>query len=280
MSKSGTARIEEGRTLTPGQERVHEVIFGADTYSGRFFDIVLLFLIILSVLTVILESVPSIQQEYTFLIDVLEWIFTVTFTVEYLLRIWCARRRLRYVTSFYGIVDFLAIMPTYLSLIVPASHTLLTVRALRLLRIFRIFKLGRYMAEASVLRRALFASRQKIIIFILTVATILVIAASAMYLLEGGTNPAFDSIPDTLYWAVVTMTTVGYGDATPITIPGKALAAIMMLIGYSLIIVPTGILTVEMTNAMKPTASPCPECETGPLSPDDMFCRKCGRPCT
>jgi len=256
------------------------VIFGADSYSGRLFDIVLLFLILLSVLTVILESVPSIQDRHTALIDLLEWIFTIVFTIEYVLRIWCARRRLRYITSFYGVVDFLAIMPTYLSLLMPASHTLLVVRALRLLRIFRIFKLGRYMTEASVLQRALYASRQKIVIFMFTVATILVIAASAMYLLEGGTNPAFDSIPDTLYWAVVTMTTVGYGDATPITVPGKVLAAIMMLIGYSLIIVPTGILTAEMSNAMKPSAVPCPECETGPLSPDDRFCRHCGRPCS
>ncbi len=272
--------VEKGRALSRRQEITHEVIFGADTYSGKLFDIVLLFLIVLSVLTVILESVPSIREQYTFLIDLLEWIFTIAFTIEYLLRIWCARRRLRYITSFYGVVDFLAIMPTYLSLLVPGSHTLLTIRALRLLRIFRIFKLGRYMAEASVLRRALFASRQKIVIFILTVATILVIAASAMYLLEGGTNPAFDSIPDTLYWAVVTMTTVGYGDATPITVPGKVLAAIMMLIGYSLIIVPTGILTAEMSHAMQPSAAPCPECETGPLSPNDRFCRHCGRPCT
>ena len=269
------------RTLTPRQQAFHEVIFGVDTPLARAFDAALLVFILFSVITVILESVPTIQEEYRTLLDTLEWLFTVFFTAEYVLRIWCARRRLRYLTSFYGIVDFLAVVPTYLSLILPLSHTLLTVRALRLLRIFRIFKMGRYMQEASTLRRALYASRQKIAVFIFAVATILVIMGSAMYLIEGTVNPDLNTIPKTLYWAVVTMTTVGYGDATPITIPGRILAALMMLIGYSMIIVPTGILTVEMSRASKPEdLPPCGHCSSDMDDPTDRFCRECGRALT
>lgn len=269
------------RTLTPRQQAFHEVIFGVDTPLARAFDAALLVFILFSVITVILESVPTIQEEYRTLLDTLEWLFTVFFTAEYVLRIWCARRRLRYLTSFYGIVDFLAIVPTYLSLILPLSHTLLTVRALRLLRVFRIFKMGRYMSEATSLRKALYASRQKIAVFILAVATILIIMASAMYLIEGeiGGNPSFDSIPKSLYWAIVTMTTVGYGDATPESPLGKGLAALMMLIGYSMIIVPTGILTVEISRASSPNQPGCDDCRTGPADPSDHFCRSCGRPC-
>ena len=274
MTGSNTSRT---RTLSPRQQAFHDVIFGVETPLARTFDIALLLFIVLSVITVIIESVPSVQNQYRTLLDTLEWIFTAVFTTEYILRIWCARRRLRYLTSFYGVVDFLSIVPTYLSLILPLSHTLLTVRALRLLRIFRIFKMGRYMQEASTLRRALFASRQKIAVFILAVATILVIMGSAMYLIEGSVNPEFDSIPDALYWAVVTMTTVGYGDATPITIPGKILAAIMMLIGYSMIIVPTGILTVEISRASKPESPSCPSCTDDSEGSTDRFCRDCGR---
>ena len=272
------------RSLSARQQAIHEVIFGVDTPTAKAFDILLLVLIILSVLTVILESVPSIEVKHTPLLNILEWVFTIAFTAEYILRIWCARSRLKYLTSFYGIVDFLAIVPTYLSLILPLSHTLLTVRALRLLRVFRIFKMGRYMSEATTLRKALYASRQKIAVFILSVATILVIMASAMYLIEGeiGGNQSFDSIPKSLYWAIVTMTTVGYGDATPESPLGKGLAALMMLIGYSMIIVPTGILTVEMSRASTPTTPnqpACDDCRTGPADPSDHFCRSCGRPC-
>ena len=269
------------RSLSPRQQAIHEVIFGVETPTAKAFDVLLLALIILSVLTVILESVPSIEAHHTPLLDLLEWVFTIAFTAEYILRIWCARSRLRYLTSFYGIVDFLAIVPTYLSLILPLSHTLLTVRALRLLRVFRIFKMGRYMSEATSLRKALYASRQKIAVFILAVATILIIMASAMYLIEGeiGGNPSFDSIPKSLYWAIVTMTTVGYGDATPESPLGKGLAALMMLIGYSMIIVPTGILTVEISRASSPNQPGCDDCRTGPADPSDHFCRSCGRPC-
>lgn len=269
------------RSLSARQQAIHEVIFGVETPFARIFDILLLILILLSVLTVILESVPSIEAQHTPLIDALEWIFTIVFTIEYVLRIWCARSRLKYLTSFYGIVDFLAIIPTYLSLVLPLSHTLLTVRALRLLRVFRILKMGRYMSEATSLRKALYASRQKIAVFILAVATILIIMASAMYLIEGeiGGNRSFDSIPKSLYWAIVTMTTVGYGDATPESPLGKALAALMMLIGYSMIIVPTGILTVEMSRAAMPSQAPCDDCMDGPSDASDHYCRSCGRRC-
>ena len=212
---------EAGRTLGPLQARCSEIIFGTATPAGKWFDIILLVFIILSVLTVIIESVPEVLANYAYTIDVLEWIFTGVFTIEYIVRIWCSRSRLRYMGSFFGVVDFLSIIPTYISLFIPASHTLLMVRALRLIRIFRILKLGRYMSEATVLRTAILASRQKIIVFMTFVAIILVIMASAMYLLEGGSNKDFDSIPDSLYWSVVTMTTVGFGDATPHSIEGK-----------------------------------------------------------
>ncbi|MDG2201707.1 MAG: ion transporter [Phycisphaerales bacterium] len=257
--------------------KAREIIFGSDTPAGETFDLVLLAAILLSVLTVILESVPSIQTDYAITIDVLEWIFTIIFTIEYGARIWCAASALRYMRSFFGVVDFLSIIPTYVSLLFPASHTLLIVRALRLLRIFRILKLGRYMKEASILRTAILASRQKIIVFLLTVAIILVIAASAMYLIEGQINENFDSIPKTLYWSIVTLTTVGYGDATPITVLGKMLAAIMMLIGYSMIIIPTGILTVEMTHAARHSDGGCPLCLDKKTDAGARYCRGCGR---
>ena len=263
--------------MLPSRAKWNEIIFGANTPAGKTFDLILLVAILLSVLTVILESVPSIQRDYAVLIDVLEWIFTIIFTVEYLARIWCAASAIRYMGSFFGVVDFLSIIPTYISLLIPASHTLLIVRALRLLRVFRILKLGRYMKEASVLRTAVLASREKIIVFLLTVAIILIIAASAMYLIEGHNNPQFDSIPKTLYWSIVTMTTVGYGDATPITILGKCLAAIMMLVGYSMIIIPTGILTVEMTHAARQPKGGCPLCLDERTDPGDRYCRGCGR---
>ena len=257
--------------------RANEIIFGSDTTAGKAFDLVLLVAIVLSVITVVLESVPSIRAEHSTAIDVCEWVFTAIFTIEYAVRIWCAASALRYVRSFFGVVDFLSIIPTYISLFIPASHTLLIVRALRLLRVFRILKLGRYMKEASVLRSAVAASRRKIVVFLLAVGIILVIAASAMYLLEGEINEQFDSIPKTLYWAVVTMTTVGYGDATPITVLGKCLAAIMMLIGYSMIIIPTGILTVEISHASRNVDNGCPLCMDGHTNPGDRFCRGCGK---
>ncbi|MDG1899228.1 MAG: ion transporter [Phycisphaerales bacterium] len=259
------------------RSRLNQIIFGSDTPAGRTFDLILLVVILLSVLVVILESVPSIQAEYATTIDVLEWIFTVIFTIEYVARIWCTTSAIRYMGSFFGIVDFLSIIPTYISLFFPASHTLLIVRALRLLRVFRILKLGRYMKEASILRTAILASREKIIVFLLSVAIILIIAAAAMYLIEGRINENFDSIPKTLYWSIVTLTTVGYGDATPITVLGKCLASVMMLIGYSMIIIPTGILTVEMSHAARRTSAGCPHCLDGHTEPGDRYCRGCGR---
>ena len=213
------------------RSRLNQIIFGSDTPAGRTFDLILLVVILLSVLVVILESVPSIQAEYATTIDVLEWIFTVIFTIEYVARIWCTTSAIRYMGSFFGIVDFLSIIPTYISLFFPASHTLLIVRALRLLRVFRILKLGRYMKEASILRTAILASREKIIVFLLSVAIILIIAAAAMYLIEGRINENFDSIPKTLYWSIVTLTTVGYGDVTPQSEFARSLSNFEALIG-------------------------------------------------
>ncbi len=259
---------------------LYEVIFEADTATGKTFDIVLLWSILLSVAAVLLESVQSIRDQYGGLLSAVEWGFTIIFTVEYVTRIVCVRRPILYIRSFYGIVDLLSILPTYLSLIVVGSHALIVIRALRLLRVFRVFKLARYVGEASVLMDALRASRAKITVFLLTVLAIVLIVGSLMYLIEG-TQPdsGFTSIPTSIYWTIVTMTTVGYGDITPLTVPGKTLASIVMIIGYGIIAVPTGIVTAEISAATRQrniTTHVCPECHKAGHEPDADHCKFCG----
>lgn len=258
------------------QHRLYEIIFEADTRVGRAFDIALIVLILLSVLAVMLESVAAIRQQYGPLLRAVEWFFTILFTIEYGLRLAAVRRPARYAFSFFGLVDLAAILPTYVSLYFAGAQSLLVVRSLRLLRIFRVLKLVRYTGEAQVLSRALRASRAKIIVFLQTVITIVLIVGTLMYLIEGEAS-GFTSIPRSIYWAIVTMTTVGYGDITPVTVLGQVLAAVMMIIGYGIIAVPTGIVSVELARASGPgSTQTCPHCLAQSHDFDAVFCKYCG----
>jgi len=258
--------------------RLHEIIFEADTPAGRLFDFALLWLILLSVATVVLESVRGVREQYGNLLYGLEWLFTLLFTVEYLLRLVSVRRPLRYATSFFGVVDLLAIIPTYFSLFVPGSQYLLVIRILRLLRVFRLLKLTEYVTEADTLRRALRASRRKISVFLSTVVLLVVIIGALMYVIEGEEH-GFTSIPISIYWAIVTLTTVGYGDLSPRTPLGQILASVVMVVGYGIIAVPTGIVSVELAQAarqQKITTQSCPACGAEGHDPDAVCCKYCG----
>jgi voltage-gated potassium channel len=259
------------------RESLREIIFEADTPAGKAFDVVLLISILTSVLCVVLESVQSLDARYHGFFVAIEWMFTVLFTIEYGLRLYCTLRPVRYAVSFFGLVDLLAILPTYISLFVGGTQALLVIRALRLLRVFRIFKLARYLTEATALRHALWASRAKITVFLAAVLIVVVIMGAAMYVVEGPDEP-FTSIPRSAYWAVVTMTTVGYGDITPSTVIGQSLAACIMVLGYSFIIIPTGIITAELAHGVsKPiTTRTCPSCSLEGHDADADFCKHCG----
>jgi voltage-gated potassium channel len=259
------------------RQRLHEVVFEADTKAGRAFDVALLATIVLSVVVVVLESVRSLRAAYGAAFVAIEWAITILFTVEYVLRLVTVSRPLRYATSFYGIVDLAAVVPTYLSLLVPSSHYLLVVRALRLLRVFRILKLTEFLREARQLRQALSASRRKIAVFLLTVVTIVLIVGATMYVVEGEAN-GFVDIPTSIYWAIVTMTTVGYGDIAPQTAIGKVLASVVMLLGYGILAVPTGIVSVELARVARSPVSTqaCPACGRDGHDSDAAHCKYCG----
>ena len=265
------------RPRTAWRSTLHTIIFEADTRAGRTFDFVLLGCILVSVLAVMLESVATIRAVHRTALTTVEWGFTLLFTVEYVLRLLAVRRPLRYATSFFGIVDLLAIAPTYLSVLLPGAHYLLVVRILRLLRIFRILKLSEYLVQADVLVRALRASRFKISVFLLTVLTLVVIMGSVMYVVEGEAN-GFRDIPTSIYWAVVTLTTVGYGDLAPKTALGQLLASVIMLLGYGIIAVPTGIVSLELSRASQVAVSTqaCPACSRQGHDPDAVYCKFCG----
>ena len=259
------------------RERWYDIMFEADTPAGKLFDVVLLIVIALSVLVVMLESVESMRLEHGRALLIAEWVITILFTAEYVMRLLCAPRPGRYAMSFFGIVDLLAILPTYFMVLFPGAQRLTVIRALRLLRAFRIFKLAHMLQEAATLRRAIWASRSKIAVFLATVMIAVVIFGSAMHLIEGPEN-GFTSIPQSMYWAIVTMTTVGYGDIAPHTPLGKALAATMMVLGYSMIIVPTGIVTAELAGVARkpPTTQVCPECMAEGHDLDATHCKYCG----
>jgi voltage-gated potassium channel len=273
------------RAETPTlRERLGRIIFESDTPAGKAFDIVLLWAIVLSIGLVMLESVPSIRANYGSSLRALEWFFTILFTAEYLVRLYTARNPLRYASSFFGVVDLLTIIPGYLSLFIIGAQSLLAVRALRLLRVFRILELSRYLGEASVLTSALRASRFKITVFLCTVLTLVMIIGSVMYLVEGPQN-GFTSIPISIYWAIVTLTTVGYGDISPKTPLGQLISSALMIVGYGIIAVPTGIVTAELTRASrqgevearaaaKPTS--CSACGSSEHDADARFCKICG----
>lgn len=258
--------------------RTHEIIFEADTPEGKFFDIALIVCILLSVAAVMLESIASVRDAYGPLLTSIEWFFTILFTIEYLLRLYCVGKPVRYATSFFGIVDLLAIIPTYLSLFLVGSQFLVVVRVLRLLRIFRVLKVVKFLREMEELRLALMASRRKILVFVFSVLLIAVIAGSLMYVIEGEEN-GYTSIPKGIYWAVVTMTTVGYGDIAPHTSAGQVLATILMIMGYGIIAVPTGIVTSELTRPRRRAdivLQSCPECSVESYDRSAKFCGQCG----
>jgi len=258
------------------RHRLHEIIFEADTQAGKWFDLILILSILSSVLVVMLDSVATVKVIYGPLLYGIEWGFTLLFTLEYLLRLFCVKKPLRYAFSFLGLVDFLAVLPTYLSLILPGSQYMLVIRILRVLRVFRVLKLASYVGEAAILMRALLASRRKVTIFLLTIVTLVVIFGSLMYLIEGAEN-GFTSIPRSIYWAIVTMTTVGYGDISPKTNLGQGLASMIMILGYSIIAVPTGIVTAELSHATwkKISTQACPACMAHGHDPDAVFCKFC-----
>lgn len=279
----GSRRRREPRHSRPlasaprWQQRMHEVIFEADTPEGKAFDVALLISITVSVIIVMLETVPALNARYGQLFLLVEWVFTILFTIEYVLRLIAVRRSVMYALSFYGLVDLLAVLPTYLSLIFPAGHYLMVVRALRLLRVFRVFKLGEYLEEADLLWRALIASQRKISVFLLTVLMLVVIIGTSIYVIEGP-QYGFTDIPTSMYWAIVTLTTVGYGDLAPATPLGKALASVVMLIGYSIIAVPTGIVTAELarTARLPVTTQACPNCGREDHDSNAIYCKYCG----
>jgi len=263
--------------LSPTQQKLHEIIFEADTPAGKAFDVSLMVVIILSVVAVMLESSSAIQARYGPWLRTFEWVVTILFTIEYVLRLYCVGKPARYARSFFGVVDLLAILPSYLSLFIPGAQSLLVIRALRLLRVFRVLKLAHFVGEASELRAALRASARKIIVFLGAVLTCTLIVGSLMYLIEGEAN-GFTSIPVSIYWAIVTMTTVGYGDIAPQTALGKILASAIMILGYGIIAVPTGIVSVELAGVTrkKVTTQACPQCSAGGHDADAVHCKYCG----
>ena len=261
------------------------IIFEHGTTAGLIFDVVLLVLILLSVLTVMLESVHSIKDRHREALLWAEYGFTLVFTIEYVARLLCVKSPRRYALSFFGIVDLLAILPTFISLLVPGAQSLLVIRGLRLLRVFRVLKLGQMVGEGRALSHSLWSAKGKIVVFLMTVCIAVTIMGAAMYLIEGPAhdasqveasgNEAFASIPDGMYWAIVTMSTVGYGDKVPHTVPGKAMAAVIILFGYSLIVVPTGIVSAEFASGLAAKRSGAPP--DGAEGADDAKCPRCGR---
>lgn len=258
------------------RQKLYRVIFEADTPLGKAFDVGLIVAITASVTVVMLDSVRPLHEQYRRLFLELEWFFTILFTIEYFTRIYCAPNRLRYVTSFFGVVDLLAILPTYISVIFPGALYVTVVRVLRVLRIFRILKIAQYVQESEILLRAMYASRRKILVFLFFLLTVIIVFGSLMYLIEGA-DAGFTSIPRSIYWAIVTLTTVGYGDIAPQTPFGQAVAAAIMVLGYSIIAVPTGIVTVEISRAARARdAATCPNCTSTNHEPDAVFCKYCG----
>lgn len=255
---------------------VEEVIFGVETRWGKTFDVVLLWAILASLVAIMLESIPAFRAQHGTWLYIIEWVFTIFFTIEYALRLWASEKPKEYAFSFLGVIDLLAIVPTYLSLIIVGSQFLLVIRAIRLLRVFRILKLARYLKGAEMLITAIKASREKVFVFLTAVVTLAVILGTLMYMVEGGEN-GFDSIPRSIYWAIVTLTTVGYGDIAPGTTVGQFLAALIMILGYSIIAVPTGIVSVEVAKASREESKvSCSRCGETEHLPEARFCHKCG----
>ena len=270
------------REFLPAREHAwrnlwYRLVFHHETPAERNFDLLLILTILASIAVVMVDSVNAIKLRWHEVLFVAEWVFTILFTAEYLLRLWVVRRPLRYATSFFGVIDLLAILPTYLSLLLVGSNYLIVIRVLRLLRVFRVLKLVEYSSEAGVLIGSLLRSSRKIFVFICAVITIVIIFGSLMYVIEGPEH-GFTSIPTSMYWAVVTMATVGFGDIAPATPLGRLITSILILIGYSIIAVPTGIYTAELANTLRPkrSAVQCTRCGLPEHEPDALHCRRCG----
>jgi voltage-gated potassium channel len=260
------------------KQQINIIIHGVNTPAGKAFDIVLLFVILLSVLLVLLETVKDLDLKYHDILVYPEWIITIIFTIEYILRVISTRKPLKYIFSFYGVIDFISILPMYLSFFIPSTKILSVVRALRLLRLFRILNLGKFTGQASELKLAINASRTKITVFVFFVCVISILLGAVMYVVESEES-GFTSIPSSIYWCIVTLTTVGYGDIAPITTLGKFIASFIMILGYGIIAVPTGIVTAEIAsgkNKRKLSIPPCPTCKSQPLTEYAKFCHNCG----
>jgi voltage-gated potassium channel len=261
------------------RHRLHEVIYEADTPSGKLFDLVLLIIIILSVVLVALESIDSFYNRYSYFLNISEWVITAIFTIEYIIRLIAVHKPIKYVFSFYGIIDLLSTLPKYLSLFLVGTQSLVALRALRLLRVFRILKMTRYVGESNILMKALISSRAKIGVFIFSVLVICIIFGTLMYMVESDES-GFTSIPKSIYWCIVTLTTVGYGNIAPMTSIGQFIASVIMIMGYGIIAVPTGIVTVELTDQNKKidlNTQACLHCMTSDHPDDSIFCYHCGK---
>lgn len=261
------------------KSKLHEIIYEADTPAGKWFDIILLFLILASIAVVMLESVSSISNTHGYKLNIAEWIITALFTLEYFARIIVIKKPKEYIFSFYGVIDFLSTVPKYLSLFLIGSHALVALRALRLLRVFRILKLARFIGEGNQLANALKASRAKVSVFLLAIFMLCIILGTLMYMIEGGSGAGFTSIPRSVYWAIVTLTTVGYGDIAPVTPFGQFIASIIMILGYAVIAVPTGIVSSELTRDSKKihlNTQSCTNCSVSNHRDDAEYCFECG----
>jgi voltage-gated potassium channel len=269
---------QEQHTTKNWKNQLHDIIYEADTPAGKWFDLILIIVILISILLVTLESVESIDKEYHDFLNITEWIITILFSIEYIARIITIKKPSSYIFSFYGIIDLLATIPKYLSLIFIGTHALVALRALRLLRVFRILKLTRYLGASGNLINALKASRIKIFVFLFSVLVITIILGTVMYLVEGPEN-GFTNIPHSMYWAIVTLTTVGYGDLAPHTPLGQFIASLVMILGYGIIAVPTGIVTSEMTKQdakIHTNTRSCSNCSFDKHMDNAIFCNRCG----
>ena len=281
MGKPGYAGSRFGagpsERMLQWRRRVQYALFGGASRTSKMFDITVIIAILASVFVVMLESIASIDERFGRFLHALEWVFTIIFTIEYALRLVCATSSLRYARSFYGVIDLMAIVPTYVSLILPGAHALLVIRLLRILRVFRVLKLVKYLSAGDLLMDAMRASWRKVMIFLVAVFALVTILGSLIYLIEGSEN-GYDSIPRSIYWAIVTLTTVGYGDISPQTPVGQALAAVVMIIGYSIIAVPTGIVSSEIALARRPrkAGTVCTRCYESSHEQNARFCHGCG----
>lgn len=277
--KHGTLGNDTEPALGPFRERLWRIIFRSDTPAGRAFDVALLWIIAASVVVVMMESVETLRSDYLRWMRVAEWGFTVVFTLEYLVRLWVVRNPWRYARSFFGVVDLLAFLPAYLELLLTDTHYLMILRVLRLMRMFRVLKMAHHIGEAGVLLNALKASRAKISVFLFTVLAFVCVEGTVMYLIEHRDNPGFRNIPQSIYWAIVTLTTVGYGDVAPITVAGKLMACVIMLTGFAIIAVPTGVVTAELgreINRSRRVPIRCRECGWDDHDIRAQCCQQCG----